>query len=145
MSHPELNIPRISEKVSDIKKTLLLLKDYGRRDDKSFLENEEAIRAARYSLIVLIEAATNIANHLCSRLLSKVPATYADTFLSLGEEEILDIKLSRNLAQMARFRNLLVHGYGEVDDQRMLKIIREDLTDVEGFLQQVAEIVSADR
>lgn len=32
-----------------------------------FLSNLEAIRAARYTFIVLIEAATNIANHLCAR------------------------------------------------------------------------------
>ena len=35
---------------------------------------------------------------------------------------------------MARFRNLLVHGYGEVDDERMLRMLREDLADLDEYV-----------
>ncbi len=59
----------------------------------------------------------------------------------LGEEDILDRRLARRLAQMARFRNLLLHGYGEVDDRRMLRSMREDLSDVEAFVGEIRKIL----
>lgn len=64
----KLNIRRINEKISDIKEAVEILSNYASRDEREFLSNPEAIRSARYSFIVLAEAATNIATHLCARL-----------------------------------------------------------------------------
>ncbi|KXG78359.1 hypothetical protein AN618_04250 [Fervidicola ferrireducens] len=138
-----LNLSKIAEKVSDIKESLETLKEYAKRQDEVFLNNKEAIGAARYSFIVMIEAATNIANHICARLLNKVPSTYSEAFLLLGESGLIERELAINLAQMAKFRNLLVHGYGKIDDKRMLKIMREDLVDVENFLRSLGELIKS--
>lgn len=40
---------------------------------------------------------------------------------------------------MARFRNLLVHQYAEVDDQRVISILRERLDDLAAARQALAE------
>lgn len=138
--YQQLNMDRIRGKVSDIKTSLALLQAYGMRKDEEFLSNEEAIRAARYSFIVLIEASMNIANHICARLLNKAPANYAETFLLLGESGIIKLDLAEKLAQMSRFRNLLVHGYAKVDDKKLLEIIRKDLIDVNEFLNEIGKI-----
>ncbi|GAW91292.1 type VII toxin-antitoxin system HepT family RNase toxin [Calderihabitans maritimus] len=141
MKYRQLNLARIREKVTDIKESLAFLRQYAMQNDETFLKNKEAVHAARYSFIVLIEAAMNIANHFCARLLDKAPETYAETFLLLGEEGIIDPQLAQRLAQMAKFRNLLVHGYGKVDDRRMLRSMREDLSDVEAFIREITKIV----
>jgi uncharacterized protein YutE (UPF0331/DUF86 family) len=39
---------------------------------------------------------------------------------------------------MARFRNLLVHLYWKVDNQRVYQIIQNDLGDLDTFRQQVS-------
>lgn len=43
----------------------------------------------------------------------------------------------RRLIRMARFRNLLVHRYWEIDHERVLLYARENLDDLEAFLFQV--------
>ena len=141
MSYQQLNIDRIRDKVSDIKYSLTNLRRYAGAQDEKFLTNIDAVGAARYSFIVLIEASMNIANHLCARMLDKAPANYAETFLLLGEHGIINSGLTEKLAQMARFRNLLVHGYAKVDDMRMLKTIRDDLKDVDEFINEIGNIV----
>jgi uncharacterized protein YutE (UPF0331/DUF86 family) len=141
MQHKRINISLIKDKVNDIEESLTALTNYAKQDDEAFLTNKEAIRAARYSFIVLIEAATNIANHLCSRLLNKAPDTYAEAFLLLGEHRIIKMELAQRLAQMAKFRNLLVHGYAKVDDKKMLKSMREDLTDIKELLKEIGRII----
>jgi uncharacterized protein YutE (UPF0331/DUF86 family) len=35
---------------------------------------------------------------------------------------------------MARFRNVLVHLYADVDEERVLRILRESLTDLDQFV-----------
>lgn len=141
MVYERLNLSRIREKIADIKEALAILRSYARREEKEFLNNSEAVRAARYTFIVLIEAATNIANHLCARLLNKAPASYAESFLLLGEHNLLDRELAQRLGKMTGFRNLLVHGYGKIDDSKMFKIMCEDLGDLEAFLEAMQYII----
>jgi len=138
----KLNIQRINEKTSDIKEAVEILSKYASRDDQEFLGNPEAIRSARYSFIVLAEAATNIATHLCARLLKKAPATYAESFTFLADHKLIDPALAARLGKMMGFRNLLVHGYSKIDDNKMLQIMRKDLTDVELYLKEVLSLVA---
>ncbi|MDN5362503.1 MAG: hypothetical protein PWP70_1550 [Moorella sp. (in: firmicutes)] len=85
MAYRDLNIARLSQKVADIKEALAVLRDYAVRDDGAFLNNAEAIRSAKYAFIILIEAATNIANHLCARLLNLAPTSYAEVSYYWGK------------------------------------------------------------
>lgn len=142
MDYGNLNISRIYQKLSDMKEAVQILRQYGTQEDGIFLDNPEAVRSARYTFIVLVEAATNIASHICARLLARAPVNYAESFLLLGEHKIMEANLAKRLSMMAGFRNLLVHGYGEIDDSRMLKIIREDLGDVGLYLAAIGELLS---
>lgn len=137
----ELNLPRIAEKITDIREALEVLWEYASQPDNQFLSDKEAVWSARYAFILMTEAVANIASHVCAKLLDKAPSTYADSFIILGEAGLLDADLASRLGKMVGFRNLLVHRYGDVDDARMLRIMREDLGDVELYLQSVAEIL----
>ena len=145
MEYRELNLDKIHQKVSDIKDSLKHLRKYTNEEEERFVANTEAVGAARYFFIVLIEATMNIANHICARMLQKAPTNYAETFLLLGSHGIISSQLAEKLAQMARFRNLLVHGYGKIDDRKMLQIIREDLTDVDDYLHEVRSILDEEK
>jgi Uncharacterized conserved protein len=139
----KLNIQRINEKISDIREAIETLSSYAGQDDQKFLNNPEAIRSARYSFIVLAEAATNIATHLCARLLKKAPSTYAESFTFLADHKLIDPSLAARLGKMIGFRNLLIHGYGKIDNKKMLQIMRNDLNDVELYLGEVNRLVTA--
>lgn len=136
-SFSRLNISRIQEKVADIRSNLEVLKNYAAQDEDTFLNNNEAIRSARYAFIVMIEASCNIANHLCAKLLNTAPESYAETFLVLGQNGVITNELAQRLGKMAGFRNLLVHGYADVDDSKMFLIMRNDLGDIEKWLSEL--------
>lgn len=141
MNHSKLNLLRINEKISDIMESIQVLQQYGEQDDRIFLGNPEALRSAKYAFIVLIEAATNIATHICARLLAKAPANYAESFLLLGERGLIEQNLARRLSKMTGFRNLLVHGYGKIDNHQMLGIMRRDIKDVKLYLQAINKLL----
>ena len=43
---------------------------------------------------------------------------------------------------MARFRNLLVHRYGTIDDERVWMIMQENLDDFELFIKKIEAFIT---
>jgi uncharacterized protein YutE (UPF0331/DUF86 family) len=62
-------------------------------------------------------------------------------FKILGDEKVLEINLTNRLEDMARFRNLLVHRYGEIDDERFLEIIKTKIEDIIEFERQIHKYI----
>jgi uncharacterized protein YutE (UPF0331/DUF86 family) len=141
----QLDVARLNDKMADIRESLEALREYARWDEGRFLASKEAIRAARYCFIVMVEAATAIATHICARLLRKAPGSYAESFALLAEGGIIEPALARRLGRMAGFRNLLVHGYNKVDDRRMWRIMGSDLADLDAYLEAIAALVAGTR
>lgn len=67
--------------------------------------------------------------------------SYRECFEGLQLVHKLDADLTPKLIQMARFRNLLVHRYWDVDGTRVLAYARHNLGDFEAYLRAIGEIV----
>jgi uncharacterized protein YutE (UPF0331/DUF86 family)/predicted nucleotidyltransferase len=98
-------------------------------------------QAAKYSLLEIIESCIGIANHIISMKAFRRAEKYSDMFRVLREEGVLGERLTQRLEDMARFRNLLVHRYGEIDDERVLEIIQHNLGDIVEFEKQIQRFV----
>lgn len=113
------------------------LQVYANLSTEEYLENREGILASRYLLLTAIEDALSVANHVISSEGMRSPADYADAFRVLGDADILDSPLAERLQAMARFRNLLVHEYADVDDTRVHGFMRKDLQDLDRFASAI--------
>ncbi|MGH7543459.1 MAG: type VII toxin-antitoxin system HepT family RNase toxin [Gemmatimonadota bacterium] len=97
----------------------------------------KGVLASKYLLVTTIEDALAVANHIIASEGYRSPADYADALRVRGERGILEAALGRRLEAMARFRNLLIHVYGQVDDERVHRYLREDLADLDAFAAAV--------
>lgn len=88
--------------------------------------------------MVAIETATDVADHLISSEGLRLASGYADSFRSLEEGGVLPARLAASLADAARFRNLLVHRYADIDDRRVVQIVRQRLADLEDYVDLIA-------
>ncbi len=131
---------RLAQKAAVIRENVSVLTEYAGRPDTKFLDNPEAVRSARYSFIVVIDGAVNVAAHICARILSRAPSSQRESFMLLAQAGLLSETLALNLSKMAGFRNLLVHGYGAVDNAVVLAFMRHNLEDVEDFLSCVQQL-----
>ncbi len=111
--------------------------------DEQFWENELHLDSVRLLLIQAIEDAASICTHLMAHLGGMASSAYAECFAALQQCGVIDEALALRLQAMARFRNLLVHGYWQVDDQRVPRIAREEVGDLLEFLRQVAAYLGA--
>ena len=135
---PLFNPDKVSLLVSEMRKAVGQLKSLGAIGKEAFTRDPDKIGSAKYHFIIAIEAAIDICNHIISRNGYRAPDDYADTFQVLADEGAFDRTFTRELREMAKFRNRLTHLYWEVDDGQVYDILRERLDDFKEFLDSIA-------
>ena len=99
----------IEGKIDIILSNLDYLDDVKTVSKKDFISSFEKVQASKHSLQESFEASLDIANHLISSNSWKRAETYANMFLRLFENQVINKGLMEKLSAMARFRNILVH------------------------------------
>lgn len=133
-----VDINKIRQKAADIRDALDNLTSCAGDTVENFLNDKKGNAAAKYYLIVATEAAIDICNHLAARVASRAPGSYAECFEILKENGIISEALACKLIPMARFRNLLIHRYADVDNRLVHKVICRNLQDLESYLAELA-------
>jgi len=82
----------------------------------------------------------DIATHVAASEGRDVP-DYASAISELGRLGVLPLGFAREFSSVAGFRNVLVHGYLEVDLGRLHQVLNERLDDFERFASAVEEFL----
>ena len=127
----------IEGKIDVIQRNLEFLEEYKHIDENTFLNSYKDVQAVKYSLLEIIEACVDIASHIISARGVERAESYAEMFDILGRRGIISQELAEKLSDMARFRNILVHGYAKMDNARVLEIVKTELSDEEEFVRQI--------
>ena len=124
---------KISRKFIQMDEYLELLSKIANKDEEAFLNDKILIGSAKYYLQISIECCLDVANHIIASERYRVPKDYADSFAVLEEKGVIQPQLGQNLRQMTKFRNRLVHLYGEIDDKFVYEFINTDVEDIRKF------------
>ncbi len=122
----------ISEDVRDLE---------ARKDvpEQVYIESREIQAVVERRLQTAIESCINIGNHVVARLGLRAPKDYADVFKILAEAQVLPNDLAQRMMDMARFRNLLVHLYWEIDHKRVHESLPKRIETLKAFVKRVAK------
>jgi len=101
--------------------------------------------SVKYYLQISIESCIDMANHLISSERFRSPRDYADTFTILSEKGIISDEFAHVMKQMVKFRNRIVHLYGEVDNHYILEILKHRLTDFQTFKHAILEFIKKNK
>ncbi len=132
-----INLERVRQRLGSIAEAESRLAQLGAVAEAEFLADFRNTESAKYLLVTAIEAAIDLCNHLVSKQGGRPPQDYADCFQVLAELGVISDDFAQRLSQMARFRNLLVHLYWQVDNQRVYQIIQTNLGDLKSFRQAI--------
>ena len=140
----KLRLEIIYSKLKELKNSLFYLNDFLPSDAK-FLEN----RKDKNSLFKEAEVAIQYVIDICSVInsdVSKIAPNDEDSiFISLEKERIISKELSKKLRTMKGFRNLLVHRYGEVDNDIAYDDIKNGLKDFEKFIIEIEKFLTKNK
>ncbi len=96
-------------------------------------------RFVTHTLQMAIQAALDVASHIVSDERLGEPDTYRELFTLLERDGWISGELAGRLRDMAGFRNVLVHGYTELDAEILEEVLTERLADLLEFGRQVRE------
>jgi len=94
-------------------------------------------RFVEHTLQIAIQAALDVASHIVSDERLGEPNSNRELFETLGSGGWLQPPLCVKLAMMAGFRNIVVHGYAEVDVAIVRDVLRNHLSDLIEFVSAV--------
>ena len=107
------------------------------------LDDHDRLHAAKYGFVVSIEAAVDIGRHVIASERLRAPDSFAEVFSILGEANLLSPDSAASMADAARFRNVLVHQYIDVDDELVIDILKTRLDDLGRFRREIATALTA--
>jgi uncharacterized protein YutE (UPF0331/DUF86 family) len=130
----ERRVRRLLQRIAD---DLAWLAERRAGDRASLRADADRLAALKYRFVTAIEGCINVAQHLCASEGWGPPASNADAMHVLARHDVITAELAEVLARAVGFRNVLVHGYAEVDDD--LVVSQLDRVDrIEAFVGAVS-------
>lgn len=96
---------------------LSVLERYAADDPDRLLADEVRLGHLKYTYHTAIEACIDAAQHVVAAQGLGTPSSNAEAFRLLARAGVLPDDLAVSLAGSVGFRNVLVHGYADVDDR----------------------------
>ncbi|MGQ9648012.1 MAG: type VII toxin-antitoxin system HepT family RNase toxin [Thermodesulfobacteriota bacterium] len=137
----KINVERIKQFIGEVKESLRILRGYIPKGKEQILKDSTVLASIKYNLIVAIQGCIDICNHIVAKRGGRAPQDYGDCFRLMAELGILEESISNQLIQMTKFRNLLIHLYWEVDNERVYEILTNNLDDIDRFLINIGSFL----
>lgn len=119
---------------------LAVLRTYAQVDRAELLDDPARLGHTKYLFVTAIEGCIDAAHHVCASESWGPPDTNADAMRVLARHGLLAPDAADRLAAAVGFRNVLVHGYADVDDRRVAANL-DRLDDLDRLVDALAPLV----
>jgi len=106
-----------------------------------FKKNRDKKNMILHALLISIQSAIDIANHLIAENRLRRPTTYRECFEILANAEMLPSYLADQLSDLAGFRNILVHIYWNLNLDEVHEILMNDLQVLKEYLKWTKDLL----
>ncbi len=114
-----------------------------RAEPNRVLDDVVMRRFVEHTLQVAIQAALDVASHIVAEQRLAEPSTNQQLMRTIADAGWVPPALAGRLAQMAGFRNVLVHGYAEVAPEIVKDAVEHRLGDLDDFVAVIRQRLDA--
>jgi uncharacterized protein YutE (UPF0331/DUF86 family) len=132
----------IRRKLATIVENLKALDPIGQMSLGEYFQELYKRKATERLLQELIEAAIDINTYIIVQTGNKVPDDYYESFIVLGELNIISSQLAEKLAPSAGLRNRLVHEYDTLEHSMVLEAVRRAQELYPKYIEQIENYLS---
>jgi uncharacterized protein YutE (UPF0331/DUF86 family) len=136
----DLRKEEIHSKLKEIKNSLYYIKEYLPSDFK-YLNNRKDKNALYKEVEFSIQLMIDVCAVINSDVIRETPSDEDSIIDLLKEKKIISSDLAKMLHEMKGFRNILVHRYGEINDEEAYENIKEGLEDFEKFVKEIEKFL----
>ena len=105
-----------------------------------FLKDETIQAVTERNIQIAVQAVMDICSHVVADMKLELPDEHKQAFAILAKNKVIPQSLARTLTGMAGVRNVLVHEYLDVDQERLYAIISRNLGDFEKFVKVISKL-----
>jgi uncharacterized protein YutE (UPF0331/DUF86 family) len=120
------------------------LQDYRARTREAVRSDMSLTWAVEHGLQLSIQCVLDVCHYLVADLALGVPPTTQEAIALLRDVGVFPATFADTLVQMARFRNLLVHVYAQIDIDRVYDHLQNHLDDFGQFAHHVQQFLAQD-
>lgn len=132
-----MDTKRINQKLRELELYMEELNNFMPESKEYFMNNIEKRRSIERELQIMIDCVIDICFLLIKELHKGLPVNEQNIFDILKD----NLSNAKNLKKMRGFRNILVHRYGEVDNELVYQFIQDDLEDFDIFIEDVQKLM----
>ena len=134
---------RADARLRRLEKLIEDLEKIAEEGEAAYLADTRTRMAAERQLELAVQICIDLGTQLVMERPVRAPESYADVFKAMGEAGLLPTDLAERLEDAAGQRNLLVHLYMDVIDERVFESLNS-LDDLRRFGEIVGREVSGD-
>jgi len=137
----ELRRELIESKLTRIEESSQFIKDNLPDSLDEFRKNKLVRNALYKEAEYAIQMVIDVASIINTDLLLGMPESEDEIFSILEKKKVIQTDSLASLKELKGFRNILVHKYGEVDDEKAFVNIKEGLKDFDKFIEEIRKFV----
>jgi len=136
-----VNIGLVNKKLKKLEKYIKNLRKHQGVTKAELENNMDKMWAVERGLQLSIQIILDLGNHIISDEGISVD-NYSEIFAELAKLDIIPEDYAARIKGMAGFRNVLVHGYAEVDLDIILDVLNNNLDDFKRFASFIRDYVN---
>ncbi|HLB47643.1 MAG TPA: DUF86 domain-containing protein [Anaerolineales bacterium] len=134
----------VVERLRRLKDEVEGLQPYTRLSLEEYITDKVRQLAIERRLQLAAQVCIDIGNYLVAYYGLQTPEIPESIFVILGRENLIPQALGLEMVGIVRFRNILVHGYLEVDPAKVHAVLTNGLSTFLEFAQAIEELLERD-
>ncbi|MBI4863380.1 MAG: DUF86 domain-containing protein [Candidatus Riflebacteria bacterium] len=127
--------------IADLRRWVVYLRDLGPLDSDQLQRDLTRQLALLHALQIAIHLVLDLGAHVLADLKTGSIDEYSEIGPRLAAAGVVPTTLGENLGSMARFRNLLVHRYHEIDLSVVVRNLPDGLDDFDLFAVSILKLL----
>ena len=129
----------VQSRLQSIQEMLDILQRHRRKTLSEYIANRDAQLATEHALFLAIQSLLDLGSHILSDAQVSNIADYRDVIIKLGQTKVLPSHFADSIADMAGFRNRLIHEYQDIDPKKVHEFLQHRLDDFEEFMRHIRD------
>ena len=127
----------LSAKIGAFERQMARIREKRELGLSEFLADPDRQESILFNLQMAIQNCIDVAAHIVSEEGLGIAGSTNELFYFLEENGVINALLTEKMTRAVGFRNLLVHEYIGLDLQVVYRVAREDIVDLEVFMQTI--------
>lgn len=136
-----IDIDLIRRKLSRLNMYLDKLEPISKHTFNEYLSDFYLKSSTERLIQLIVECASDINSHTVVEKRQRPPKDYASSFLKAAEVGLISRELANKLKGSAGMRNIIVHEYMDIDDEKVYGVIPQAISDYRDYIKQVDDFI----